>query len=214
MTVRNPGGINPPVWPLPRSLATTCGISVDVSSSPYLDVSVQAVPFLRLFCSTQDDWILSSRVAPFGDLRINGYLLLPEAYRSLSRPSSAPDAKAFPLRSFQLDLSPFSQRLVREFLVLFENYAGLQRSKLYVTLHPFECCSTINLLHHAFHMMPLCCLTCFVTLFSFQGAGLQPLLRSDLKIRSFDQVFKSKGKSPGGPEWARTTDLTIISRTL
>ena len=28
----------------------------------------------------------------------------PEAYRSLSRPSSAPDAKAFPLRSFMLDL--------------------------------------------------------------------------------------------------------------
>ena len=47
---------------------------------------------------------MSSRVAPFGNLRINGYLLLPEAYRSLSRPSSAPDAKAFPLRSFQLDL--------------------------------------------------------------------------------------------------------------
>ena len=44
------------------------------------------------------------RVAPFGDPRINGYLLLPEAFRSLSRPSSAPDAKAFPLRSFQLDL--------------------------------------------------------------------------------------------------------------
>ena len=32
------------VWPFPRSLATTCGISVDFFSSPYLDVSVQAVP--------------------------------------------------------------------------------------------------------------------------------------------------------------------------
>ena len=31
-------------------------------------------------------------------------MLLPEAFRSLSRPSSAPDAKAFPLRSFTLDL--------------------------------------------------------------------------------------------------------------
>ena len=41
-------------------------------------------------------------------------------------------------------------RVVREFLVLFENYAGLQRSKLYVTLHPFGCCSTINLLRHVF----------------------------------------------------------------
>ena len=41
-----------------------------------------------------------------------------------------------------------SLRVVREFLVLFEKYAGLQRSKLYVTLHPFGCCSTINLLRH------------------------------------------------------------------
>ena len=45
------------------------------------------------------------RVSPFGNLRIKGYLLLPEAYRSLSRPSSAPIAKAFPLRSLQLDLT-------------------------------------------------------------------------------------------------------------
>ena len=94
-----PQRINPLVWPLPRSLATTYGISVDVFSSPYLDVSVQAVPCVRLFCSTHADRVLLCRVAPFGNLRINGYLLLPAAYRSLSRPSSAPDAKAFPLRS-------------------------------------------------------------------------------------------------------------------
>ena len=87
----------PSVWPLPLSLATTRGISVDVFSSPYLDVSVQAVPFLYLFDSVQDTlrW-----VSPFGNLRITAHLQLPEAYRSLSRPSSAPDAKAFPLRSF------------------------------------------------------------------------------------------------------------------
>ena len=95
-----PRRINPPVWPSPRSLATTCGISVDVFSWPYLDVSVQAVPFLHLFDSMQDTWILSTWVAPFGNLRVNGYLLLTVAYRSLSRPSSAPDAKAFPLRSY------------------------------------------------------------------------------------------------------------------
>ena len=95
-----PRRINPPVWPLPRSLATTCGISVDVFSSPYLDVSVQAVPHVHLFDSMHVTQILSAWVAPFGNLRINGYLLLPAAYRSLSRPSSAPDAKAFPLRSF------------------------------------------------------------------------------------------------------------------
>ncbi len=62
-----PRRINPPVCPLPRSLATTSGISVDFSSSPYLDVSVQAVPCLRLFCSTQVDGVLLRRVSPFGN---------------------------------------------------------------------------------------------------------------------------------------------------
>ena len=89
----------PSVWPLPRSLATTYGISVDVSSSSYLDVSVQTVPYLHLFYSMQVDRVLLCRVAPFGNLRIIAYVQLPAAYRSLSRPSSAPDAKAFPLRS-------------------------------------------------------------------------------------------------------------------
>ena len=95
-----PRRINPPVWPLPISLATTFGISVDVFSSPYLDVSVQAVSYVHLFDSMHVDGGLLRRVSPFGNLRVNGYLLLTAAYRSLSRPSSAPDAKAFPLRSF------------------------------------------------------------------------------------------------------------------
>ena len=98
--VRTPKVLLLSVWPLPRSLATTCGISVDFFSSPYLDVSVQAVPHVHLFDSVHADTVLPCRVAPFGNLRIIAYLQLPEAYRSLSRPSSAPDAKAFPLRSF------------------------------------------------------------------------------------------------------------------
>ena len=95
-----PQRINPLVWPLPISLATTFGISVDVSSSSYLDVSVQTVPHVHLFYSMHATEVLLQWVSPFGNPRIDGYLLLPEAYRSLSRPSSAPDAKAFPLRSF------------------------------------------------------------------------------------------------------------------
>ena len=97
--VRTPKGFLLSVCPLPRSLATTYGISFDVSSSPYLDVSVQAVPHVHLFDSMHVTGVLLQWVSPFGNLRIIGYLLLPEAYRSLSRPSSAPDAKAFPLRS-------------------------------------------------------------------------------------------------------------------
>ena len=62
--------------------------------------------------SVADDRFLLCRVSPFGNLRIDAYVPLPGAYRSLPRPSSAPDAKAFPLRSFSLNL-----------LVL-KNYAG------------------------------------------------------------------------------------------
>ena len=80
--VRTPKVFLPLVWPLPRSLATTSGISVDFSSSPYLDVSVQAVPLIYLciqYMMTVHD---HSRIAPFGYLRINVYLQLPVAFRS------------------------------------------------------------------------------------------------------------------------------------
>ena len=43
-------------------------------------------------------------VSPFRHLRIKRYLLLPAAFRSLSRLSSALSAKASTLRSFMLDL--------------------------------------------------------------------------------------------------------------
>ncbi len=82
IAVRTPGVLLLLVWPLPRSLATTSGISVDFSSSPYLDVSVQAVPLVYLciqYTMTGHD---SSRIAPFGNPRINAYLRLPVAYRS------------------------------------------------------------------------------------------------------------------------------------
>ena len=42
-------------------------------------------------------------VSPFRNPRINVYLQLPAAYRSLSRLSSAPSAKAFALRPCSLD---------------------------------------------------------------------------------------------------------------
>ena len=48
---------------------------------------------------------LLQQVSPFGYLRIIGYLLLPAAFRSLSRPSSALSAKASTLRSFCLTSS-------------------------------------------------------------------------------------------------------------
>ena len=75
-------------------------VALLVFSSPYLDVSVQAVPSVYLWIQYTVLSYEAKWVSPFRYLRIKGCLLLPEAFRSLSRPSSAPDAKAFPLRSF------------------------------------------------------------------------------------------------------------------
>ena len=55
------------------------------------------------------DWRMDDRgplcrVSPFGHPRIKGYLLLPAAFRSLSRPSSALSAKASALCSFCLTI--------------------------------------------------------------------------------------------------------------
>ena len=70
VTVRTPGKLLLPVWPLPRSLATTGGISVDFFSSPYLDVSVQAVPLVYLCIQYTMTGLNPCRIAPFGNPRI------------------------------------------------------------------------------------------------------------------------------------------------
>ena len=104
-------------WPGPRSLATTNGVSVDVLSSRYLDVSVPWVRFETPMYSGSQYFLLTivspntaSRpiarpapswnnncrkwVSPFGNLRIKARSQLPEAYRSVPRPSSPLSAKA------------------------------------------------------------------------------------------------------------------------
>ena len=62
--------------------------------------SSAGIPTVYYFIHTRLTVHDYSRVSPFGNLRVYGYLLLTAAYRSLSRPSSAPDAKSFSLRSF------------------------------------------------------------------------------------------------------------------
>ena len=60
-------------------------------------------PSLRLYIHLRMTGLYSSRVAPFGYPWIVAYVQLPAAFRSLSRPSSAPSAKASALCSFSLD---------------------------------------------------------------------------------------------------------------
>ena len=111
------------VWPLPLSLAATSGISFDFSSYGYLDVSVPHVPRARLWIHNT---LLDSSPRGFPHSEIHGYiahLQLPVAYRSLSRPSSAPDAKAFTLCSFSLELlADLSAVLFSELLEFHNKY--------------------------------------------------------------------------------------------
>src|SRR5690606_13879556 len=79
-------------WPGPRSLATTNGVSVDVLSSGYLDVSVPRVCLWPL--CIQDQIPFARWVSPFGNLRVKACSQLTVAYRSVPRPSSPLAAKA------------------------------------------------------------------------------------------------------------------------
>jgi hypothetical protein len=72
-------------WAVPRSLAATEGISIDFSSSGYLDVSVPRVSFTYPMYSGRDDH-RSGRVSPFGNLRIKACLPAP---RSLSQATTS-----------------------------------------------------------------------------------------------------------------------------
>jgi hypothetical protein len=109
-------------WPGPRSLATTNGVSIDVLSSRYLDVSVpwvrlkppmnSEISYLHLITGNPKphglvshiavrtprsrSWSSSYRrwVSPFGNPWIKASSQLPTAYRSVARPSSPLSAKA------------------------------------------------------------------------------------------------------------------------
>ena len=70
------------------------GNRVSFSSCRYLDVSVPHVRHLRLCIQRRLTGHDPCRVSPFGHLRIIARSQLPEAFRSVPRPSSPPDAKA------------------------------------------------------------------------------------------------------------------------
>ena len=88
------------VWALPRSLATTRGITILFSLPP----GTKMFQFPGFASLIRDDRPSDGRVVPFGDLRIKGHLHLPGAYRSLSRPSSPVRAKASAIRPCLLSL--------------------------------------------------------------------------------------------------------------
>ena len=69
ITRSEPRNARIPVWPLPRSLAATCGIDVSFSSSGYLDVSVHRVPLHALWIGA---WMTGVCPAGFPHSEIHG----------------------------------------------------------------------------------------------------------------------------------------------
>ena len=109
-------------------------------------------------------------VSSFRNLRINAYLQLPEAFRSLSRLSSAPSAKAFALRPCSLDhIKQIS------FEIGLYPLDSLLPTKIIVTL-PFEIV--------IFLKKELTIIFVSQLLFSFQGTSLSSLFRA-LKIEQY-----------------------------
>ena len=77
------------------------------SSCGYLDVSVHRVRS-RFACR----WLEATWVAPFGYLRVTVHVPLAAAFRSLSRPSSPPRAKASAVCSYLLFFYLFARALI------------------------------------------------------------------------------------------------------
>ena len=101
--------------------------------------SSRGSPHIPIY-SVYDLWFFIIGVPTFGNLRIEAYLQLPAAYRSLSRPSSAPDAKAFTLCSFLLELpirfSHFLELLEFQNMgFIFSHLKGFPFSALFVFHH-------------------------------------------------------------------------------
>ena len=92
--------------------------------------------------SVHDSWFFTMRVSSFGNLRVEAYLQLTAAYRSLSRPSSAPDAKAFALCSCSLEL-PLLVLLSLNCLSFLTNIFSVINSSV-KRFYPF---AFLNLLH-------------------------------------------------------------------
>ena len=187
-------------------------------------------------------WFFTIGVSSFGNPRIEAYLQLPAAYRSLSRPSSAPDAKAFTLCSCSLELPSFKStsrptlfsRSYLNCLSFIQNmdncfFAAIRFSFLlcFASPHWFlsvwqNCFFTLWLerpdLSFSFeNKIRLCPLY----LFFHTQFLLYSIFNEHEALASWtptpvlaDVWLSSSPFRSGWRKWIRTTDLTIISRVL
>ena len=178
-------------------------------------------------------------VSTFGNLRIKAYLQLPAAYRSLSRPSSAPDAKAFALCSCSLELPYwFFSACSLELLSFFKQISFAAKKHLSSFLRStFRWnCNFTHFLGKTKLISQFCplksvrfllilskfLLNIFIFLFDCQGSISnieQLLLCFPVAWRSFNldllhSIIGSAHCAAGRSGWTRTIDLALIRRAL
>ena len=135
-------------------------------------------------------------VSPFRYLRVNGYVLLSAAFRSLSRLSSALSAKASALCPSLLNLVPYRMHSVACPGTVFVLLLLLMTRTFHISALTFGYLGCLIRIFKLFFYK--------VSVFGFQGTPCETKRLSHLGT-SF---------VPSGLKWTRTTDLTLIRRAL
>ena len=141
---------------------------------------------------------------PHSEIRgYNAYVRLPTAYRSLSRPSSALDAKAFPLRSFQLDLAAHIVRLL--VLTRIMQASDLVHCSICVTLFKSPQIKTL---------LPLCCLLAISCLLHCSVFKVQSPTFFKVRLKCSGSCPNTSIQSRGGGYRIRTGDPLLAKQVL
>ena len=143
------------------------------------------------------------RVSPFGNLRIEAHLQLPVAFRSLSRPSSAPDAKAFPLCSFLLQLLS---------CVSLHSWLHFWLHELRKSVFLLNCSAPLLIRKN----LPILSQIFYLSLLSVFTLPWELFFLIFVCSICFSPIWFSMYTAfrLGGLKWIRTTDLALIRRTL
>ena len=199
-----------PVWPLPRSLATTYGISFDFFSSAYLDVSVQQVPSSVPICFSTGCTGVPPCGFPHSDIRGSMAICAsPRLFaachvlRRLPVPRHPPCAL-----SCLTFLSGRAQTLFAGFLPQLVSFFPFEFARILVRQLPAFQLNCFP--QFPFTCFPYCCLLKFVSsLFSSQGT-----IAFSAEASASPLSAPSPAPAGYGLKWTRTTDLALIRRAL
>ena len=153
----------------------------------------------------RNDGGLLRRVSPFRHLRIVGYLLLPEAFRSLSRLSSALSAKASTICSFLHDQLPDASHPAHRHSV-----AGVGSGPIFSVR--FLRTSWLMFLHYLGCLVPPGCLAPgrFLDISSFLVCGFQGTCDN----QRLPRLLRSPPRLSNGEYEIRTRDLLLARQAL